>query len=210
MSLSLDERRTYHVLTQKFGSSKHKNRWLSKLEGPGESIAEVGDDIRQLAQKAYYDLDLAAQESLELNQLFKVISVEMKCRCIDKECQTIADAVDVIERYESILGDVDKKKSTIRAVESKDIAGHMSEKDYQSNLQALQDRIAKLEQGHGNRDTKRAYTGRRYSCNSPDHFMRNCPHKNNQRARENSRATKDTIPLLITTRETTEHWLNRS
>ncbi|VDI55928.1 Hypothetical predicted protein [Mytilus galloprovincialis] len=37
----------------------------------GESIAEVGDDIRQLAQKAYYDLDLAAQESLALNQLFK-------------------------------------------------------------------------------------------------------------------------------------------
>ncbi|CAC5370236.1 unnamed protein product [Mytilus coruscus] len=117
---------------------------------PGESIAEVGDEIRQLAQKAYYDLDSAAQESLALNQLFK-------------ECQTIADAVDVIERYESILGDGDKKKSTIRAVESKDIEGHMSEKDYQSNLQALQDRIAKLEQGHRNRDTKRANTGRCYS-----------------------------------------------
>ncbi|CAC5369859.1 unnamed protein product [Mytilus coruscus] len=162
MSLSPGDRRTYQMLTQKldqrFGSSKHKNRWLSKLEMrrrmPGESIAEVGDDIRQLAQKAYYDLDSAAQESLALNQLFKVITVEMKCRCIDKECQTIADAVDVIERYESILGDGDKKKSTIRAVESKDIEGHMSEKDYQSNLQALQDRIAKLEQGHRNRDTK--------------------------------------------------------
>ncbi|CAC5426210.1 Transposon Ty3-I Gag-Pol polyprotein [Mytilus coruscus] len=168
MSLSPDDRRTYQMLTQKldqrFGSSKHKNRWLSKLEMrrrmPGESIAEVGDDIRQLAQKAYYYLDLAAQESLALNQLFEVITVEMKCRCIDKECQTIADAVDVIERYESILGDGDKKKSTIRAVESKDIEGHMSEKYYQSNLQALQDRIAKLEQGHGNRDTKRANTGR--------------------------------------------------
>ncbi|VDI77193.1 Hypothetical predicted protein [Mytilus galloprovincialis] len=137
MSLSAGDRRTYQMLTQKldqrFGSSKHKNRWLSKLEMrrrmAGESIAEVGDDIRQLAQKAYYDLDLAAQESLALNQLFKVITVEMKCRCIDKECHTIADAVDVIERYESILGDQDKKKSTmIRAVESKDTEGHMSEK----------------------------------------------------------------------------------
>ncbi|CAC5410330.1 unnamed protein product [Mytilus coruscus] len=185
MSLSPGDRRTYQMLAQKldqrFGSSKHKNRWLSKLEMrrrmPGESIAEVGDDIRQLAQKAYYDLDSAAQESLALNQLFKVITVEMKCCCIDKECQTIADAVDVIERYESILGDGDKKKSTIRAVESKDIEGHMSEKDYQSNLQALQDRIAKLEQGHRNRDTKRANTGRCYSCNSPDHFVRNCPYK---------------------------------
>ncbi|CAC5365031.1 unnamed protein product [Mytilus coruscus] len=131
---------------------------------------------------------LAHQSSAEvaLNQLFKVIPIEMKCRCIDKECQTIADAVDVIERYESILWDGDKKKSTIRAVESKDIEGHMSEKDYQSNLQALQDRITKLEQGHGNQDAKRANTGRCYSCNSPDHFTRNCPHKNNQsRARGN-------------------------
>ncbi|CAC5399328.1 unnamed protein product [Mytilus coruscus] len=172
MSLSPDDRRTYQMLTQKLDQR------------------DAQDDIRYLAQKAYYDLDLAAQESLALNQLFKVIPVEMKCRCIDKECQTIADAVDVIERYESILGDGDKKKSTIRAVESKDIEGHMSEKDYQSNLQALQDRIAKLEQGHGNRDTKRANTGRCYSCNSPDHFMRNCPHKNNQRARGNSQGNQ--------------------
>ncbi|CAC5384657.1 unnamed protein product [Mytilus coruscus] len=124
----------------------------------------------------------------------------MKCRCIDKECQTIADAVGVIERYESILGDGDKKKSTIRAVDPKVIEGHMSERAYQSNLQALQDRIAKLEQGHGNRDTKRTNTFRCYSCNSPDHFMRNYPHKNNQsRARVTSRAIKDTTLLLITT-----------
>ncbi|CAG2230870.1 unnamed protein product [Mytilus edulis] len=50
MSLSAGDRRTYQMLTQKldqrFGSSKHKNRWLSKLEMrrrmAGESIAEVG------------------------------------------------------------------------------------------------------------------------------------------------------------------------
>jgi hypothetical protein len=74
---------------------------------PGESIAELGDDIRQLAQKAYCNLDIEAQESLALNQLFKIISLEMKCRCIDKECQTIAEAVDVIERYESIVEEGD-------------------------------------------------------------------------------------------------------
>ena len=76
MSLSPEDRRAYASLVQKldqrFGSSKHKNRWLSKLEMrrriPGERIAEVGDDIRQLAQKAYCNLDLAAQESLALNQ----------------------------------------------------------------------------------------------------------------------------------------------
>ncbi|CAC5415768.1 unnamed protein product [Mytilus coruscus] len=93
--------------------------------------------------------------------------------------------------FYKVMWDGDKKKSTIRAVESKDIEGYMSEKDYQSNLQALQDRIAKLEQGHGNRDTKRANIGKCYSCNSPDHFMRNYPHKNNQdRARGNFQGNK--------------------
>lgn len=43
----------------------------------------------------------------------------MKCRCIDKNCQTIAEAVDVIERYESILGnDKGKQKPMIRMVDT--------------------------------------------------------------------------------------------
>ena len=183
MSLSPEDRRTYQMLTQKldqrFGSSKHKNRWLSKLEVrrrmPGESIAEVGDDIRQLAQKAYFDLDIAAQESLALNQLFKIITIEMKCRCIDKECHTVAEAVDVIERYESIVGDGDRRKSTVRTVESQGTEGKRNQKD-QDVMQQLLQRIQKLEQGNRNKDTmNRRNSGRCYICNSPDHFRRNCP-----------------------------------
>jgi hypothetical protein len=68
-----------------------------------------------------------------LNQLFKIISLEMKCRCIDKECQTILEAVDVIERYELIVGEGDRKKSTIRSVRSKDT--ERPSKNYQGNLQ---------------------------------------------------------------------------
>ena len=60
-------------------------------------------------QKASCNLDIGAQESLPLNQLFKIKSLEMKCRSIDSECQTIAEAVDVIERYESIVGEGDRK-----------------------------------------------------------------------------------------------------
>lgn len=187
MSLSPVDRRTYqsltHKLDQRFGSSKHKNRWLSKLEMrkrmPGESIAELGDDIRQLAQKAYCNLDIEAQESLALNQLFKIISLEMKCRCIDKECQTILEAVDVIERYESIVGEGDRKKSTIRSVGSKD--AERPSKNYQDNLQELRDRIEKLESEKRNQNIRRNNnSGRCYICNSTDHFMRNCPNKQKQ------------------------------
>ena len=56
-----------------------------------------------MAQKAYVGLDSAAQEAIALNQLYKTITLEMKCRCIDRNCQTVS--VDVIKRYEGILGD---------------------------------------------------------------------------------------------------------
>ena len=79
---------------------------------PRESIAAVGDGIRQMAQKAYCNLDSLAQESLALNQLYNVISLKMKCRCIEKDCRTVSKAVDVIERYEAIMGDYsDRKKA---------------------------------------------------------------------------------------------------
>lgn len=194
MSLTPNDRRTYQNLIQKmdqrFGSSKNKNRWLSKLEMrrrmTGESIAEVGDDIRQLAQKAYYDLDIAAQESLALNQLFKVVSIEMKCRCIDKECKTVAEAVDVIERYESIMGEGDKKRLAVRALEAASTAGNNGSKE---NLVELQNRIAKLERENENLNQRRSNQNRCYICNSTDHFKRNCPRRQNynrQRGGSNS------------------------
>ena len=124
MSLSQQEKRTYRALinklNQRFGSSRHQSRWLAKLEvrkrQPGETIAAVGDDIRQMSQKAYCNLDGQAQETLAMNHLYKIISTEMKCRCIDRDCETISDAVDVIERYEAILGEsYERKRPIIRA-----------------------------------------------------------------------------------------------
>jgi hypothetical protein len=40
------------------------------------------------------NIDTLAQEALALNQLYKSISLEMKSKCIDKECETVATAVD--------------------------------------------------------------------------------------------------------------------
>ena len=108
-------------LGDRFGSVRQQNRWLSRLEmrqrHPDESAAVLGDDLRRMAQRAYCDLDTVAQEVLALNQLYKIISPEMKCRCIDRDCRTVADAVDVIERYESIMGEPKGRiKSSVRRV----------------------------------------------------------------------------------------------
>ena len=51
-----------------------------------------------MAKKAYRNLDTQAQESLALNQLYKLILIEMKCRCTDHDCQSVQEAVEVIER----------------------------------------------------------------------------------------------------------------
>lgn len=210
MSLSGEDKQSYpHLvskLNQRFGSTRNQNRWLSKLEMrkrlPGESIAVLGDDIRQMAQRAYHNLDCLAQEALALNQLYKVIPVEMKCRCIDKDCQTVADAVDVIERYESIMADsTDKKKMNVRAIECDEEKSRYLRKgnsdflpgndSFASALKQLMTRIDRLEHNNTSQASQNdapyqnKRTGNCYICDSPKHFMRSCPNRYNYQMRPN-------------------------
>lgn len=77
-------------------------------------LASFGDDLRIMAQRA--ELDSAAQESLALHQFYKGVCPEMRCRCLDRECRTVLEAVDVVERYDLVLGRDDRRRSTIRMV----------------------------------------------------------------------------------------------
>ena len=144
MSLPYDEKNSYRSLVsnlnQRFGNSKHQNRWLASRREPNESIAAVDDDIRQMAQKAYCNLDPPAHEVLALDQLYKIVSLEMKCRCIDKNCTTVSEAVDVIERYEAIMGDnLDHKKSNMRAIDLSPV--RRNEMQQKSKLESTLERI---------------------------------------------------------------------
>ena len=124
ISLPSSEKRSYDVLVtkleQRFGSSRQQGRWASRLQlrtrKEGESIATLGDDLRQMTQKAYPTLDANAQEVLALQQFYKAIPLEMRCRCMDRDCKTLTEAVDVVERYEAILTEnTDKnKRSSVR------------------------------------------------------------------------------------------------
>ena len=72
ISLTATEKKSYHLLIktleQRFGNARHQNRWLSRFETrtrqPNESIATFGDDLRQIAQKAYSNLDTRAKRFL--------------------------------------------------------------------------------------------------------------------------------------------------
>ena len=192
ISLSEEEKGSYRnlvrQLSQRFGSTRQQSRWLSRLEGrlrkPDETIAALADDLRQMSQRAYPNLDGQAQEVLALNQLYKSITLEMKCRCIDRNCKTIAQAVDVIERYEAILGDSHDKKRAVRAViEGAKKSNDSTEKevvntlrDVVSSLERIQRQQGFWQQRQGFPRPQGKYGRLCFNCNSPDHIKRNCPH----------------------------------
>ena len=199
ISLSSREKSTYDDLAlqlgYRFGSTRQQNRWLSRLESrtrqTGESIAALGDDLRQMSQKAYPNLDCVAQEALAVNQLYKSISLEMKCRCIDRNCTTVAQAVDIVERYEAVLGDTGDRRKTTRMVSSS------HEEGIAEALTKLNARLENLETQLNRRPPfiRRGppqYQGPRacYICRGTDHLMKDCP--NNQGAPSNAARGRST------------------
>jgi hypothetical protein len=54
-----------------------------------------------------------AQEALAINQRYKSISLKIKSKCIDKECETVATAVDIIEKHKAIFELNEKKRPNI-------------------------------------------------------------------------------------------------
>ena len=212
MSLPPIERRSYEALVnrfnQRFGSSRFPNKWLSRLDArrrqPGETVTALGDDIRQMAQKAYCNLDDKSQEALALNHLYKIIPVEMKIRCFDRDCHSITDAVEVIERYEALLGENgDKKKQNVRAISYSDCKGahpenklvmptpgnnQKEESDTNKALQDISSRLERLE-----RDSRKSFKRRCYNCNSASHFIKDCPllDRNNQHSQAGQRGDQE-------------------
>ena len=121
MTLMPAERSSYHTLVVKLGlrfsNARQQPMWISRLEArvrrQNESIAELGDDLRRMPQRAYSSLNNEAREMLALNQLYKSVSPELKYKCISKNCTSVTQAVSIIELYEAILED-DSAKNLVR------------------------------------------------------------------------------------------------
>ena len=192
ISLSEEEKVSYRSLVEqlgkRFGSTRQQNRWLSRLESrrrkTDETIASLGDDLRQMAQRAYPNLDTQTQELLALNQLYKSISLEMKCRCIDRNCNSIEQAVDIIERYEAILGDGQDKKKAVRMMTNVTNENRTTTDDgIQKTLRDIVETLEGLKRQQqprpdfhrGSGSQQRRQPLRCFNCGSTEHLIRNCP-----------------------------------
>lgn len=212
LGLNPVDRSSYCRLVQKFserfGSVRQQTRYLTKFEtrrrNLGETIASLGDDLRLLVQRSYPELGPDAQESLALHQFYKAISLEMKCRCIDRDCRTIESAVQIVERYEAIFGEgIDKKRANIRAIDypnprSSNPRPQSQHNRYNNNrqnaterphtytqqnttqlLQQVLDRLEKLEGGTAVKARgpyRQNYRrGACFICQSTEHYMNDCP-----------------------------------
>lgn len=201
ISLPQIERRNFGILTQRlgarFGSSTQDSRWLSRLETrkrtQGESVAALADDLRQMAQRAYKDFDPRAQEVLALNQLYKSVTPDIKYQC--RDCKTMSEAVEIIERYEAIMADSNDKRKTVRLLTTGADAQCYTPEEEADTLQGLNRRMAMLESDRENtrtnandsrfhmqqsqagprRQTTGKFKGKCYICKSPNHFFSKCP-----------------------------------
>lgn len=194
-SLPVQDKRSYKALVskleQRFGSKRQQTRWLSKMQNrtrvKNESIAVFGDELRLLACKAYANLDPEAQEMLALQHFYKNVSAELRCRLMDKDCKTISEAVEVVERYEDVLGQMNTNNSAgssrVRGVsgtvgqDSTDsrIGSQKEFEDIKGAIKRIEGRLDKLESNTSSR--KRNTERTCFSCGASDHFFKSCPNK---------------------------------
>ena len=203
MTLMPAERSSYHTLVVKLGlrfsNARQQPMWISRLEArvrrQNESIAELGDDLRRMSQRAYSSLNNEARVTLALNQLYKSVSPELKYKCISKNCTSVIQAVSIIELYEGILGEDSAKNLVGQATAEPDrnlqakesFSYNRDDNNLQGILRQLQNCIEMLsrqskthtcgDQGPRDRNGQRLC----YICSSPRHLQRDCPHREGNR-----------------------------
>ena len=181
MKLDEHERRDYRTLARRM--KKYMGLLKNRQRMPDESIISLCDDNRQLTKKAHSQMNTKSQDIVALNQLYKIISPDMKCRCIDNNCSSIHEAVAVIDKYESILCHCQPQSNRVRAVETNGVDRKLADliKGLDSRLKRLES--VNLARSTGTQQQQPRSTGeprRCFKCRSDVHFFRDCPQRRHQ------------------------------
>jgi len=171
------------ALQTHFSSSKQQPVWVATLKGKtrsgNQSIQTFGEELSQLASKAYADLQPKAQERMALEQLYWSLSPELRFKCIERDCRTVEEAVGIVQMYEGIIGSA-CTENTVRKVTtstSRNAPENRENEDLTTMMKQIMERIDKLEtRPHRNYQSYQGYQRREcYKCKATDHLIRNCP-----------------------------------
>ena len=216
MALMPAERSSYHTLVVKLGlrfsNARQQPMWISRLEArvrrQNESIAELGDGLRRMSQRAYSSLNNEAKEMLALNQFYKSVSPDLKYKCISKNCTSVTQAVSIIELYESILGE-DSSKNLVRQATAEPDRNLQAKESLSfsrdgNNLQGILRQLQNCIEMLNRQGNTQAWGDQRprdrngqslcYICFSPHHLQRDCP--NRERNRRDQRLFRRPYPQL--------------
>ena len=183
-TLTEREKRRYDVLKfrleTRFGStSKHGQYWVNKfnerMRHPNETIASFADEILLLANKAYpLDMSQRNLNQVALQQIYKSLEPETRWKCIERKCETVAEAVEIIETYEAFSKGMGKKT-----------ARQVSTSEEHDSIEELFCRIRTLESKSdppNESERKRKFEPRNpdyykqcYGCGKIGHISKNCP-----------------------------------
>ncbi|KAH3741471.1 hypothetical protein DPMN_048196 [Dreissena polymorpha] len=172
-----------------------KSRLESRKHSPEESVANLADNLKCMTQRSYQDSDNQAHEMLALNQFYKSINPELKFKCISEGCQSVTQAVALVEMYESIVDGGARREASLYMVENvpeQQVKVDKSSQPLEKAVQDLQECVRKLMMGQST-NNKPPYINARsgprlcYNCQSPQHMIRDCPTR--QRPAYNSKRT---------------------
>ena len=194
--LTEQEREDYDVIKQKlyirFGGAETSAIYKTKLHSlterePGYSIVKHKEEIKMMIRKGYPNLSREAQEELGLDYLIRSVDKHLKIQCTMQKCQTMDQAVSVIQRYETIaepITDIDKRKKLVRTVQENKETYNPMENAYSKMLELMEKQTELLTSMNqaAVRKSNRYQTDRRsgvtcYHCLKEGHIVKDCPRK---------------------------------
>ena len=180
------------MLSRSFGPGQHSEMYLAELRNRrrkvGETIQEMGLDIRRLGQLAYPEMDEEARDRLARMHFRDALdNQEIRVAIFQARPSTLEEAIEIATELDSYM-EVEKNRAgkvsrpQARVVISQD-----------DEIRQLREELAKLRSGQGS-GGRQNFRGRDlsevtcYGCGQKGHYRRECPHKNERSGNENASA----------------------
>ena len=195
---------TRDALRARFEPESRHTRYQAEFQlrrkKAAEGWADFGDDLRNLADKAYPDLQEEARERLSINTyLDQLPQPQLSFAVRQKQPATLDEAVAATLEMESYLApcgaasigqaevdSVDKVDTGDKVAQLTDVVGKLVERVEQLQLQVAGASQSALRAPEGGqqpvRRQRRGFAGECWNCRQPGHMARKCPllHPRNQ------------------------------